>query len=161
MENNKHVCSDECTHDHKVSEVQPLDLELTPSMNEKELNLKIKEKLNVTLLLLKKNLCSFIKKNLNTLSKNVISIAPFNDYSRFVNEPEDVLKFIKEEVCKSKNWKIVAVTPIVNNDKQLVKFQFNCIAADDGNIFKGYIYVDNEGSILHSSVDFDGKFFKS
>lgn len=164
VEEKKHSCGEGCDHDHSQDEEKPktpaIDLGLKPSMKARGVEKRLKAVLGIGFTEIKKYLNSYISSNLEGLCENVVSVAPFNDYSKWIDDPKDIQNFVKKDILNTKNWKPRLIDSVVKDDIAMVKVVFNSIAADDGTIFKGWVYLDAEGIPLHVGASFDGKFFR-
>src|SRR5271166_2816875 len=77
------------------------------------------------------------------------NLAPYGNYEKLMEKPEDMLQFLKDEASKPENWEIQFIE--VKKDKdQLMELVFFNKAVDDGDILKGFVFIGLSGKIRHA-----------
>jgi len=110
---------------------------------------KIQEKLGISLADMKSALSQYVKDKAEKLSSTFINIAPFGDYGLLMEDHEEMVKFLRTEVCKPEYWTVESA--YTNPDSpSLLQFTFCCTVIDDGDTFKGHVYVSKTGIIRHA-----------
>jgi hypothetical protein len=75
-----------------------------------------------------------------------LNIAPYGDYAKVTEDPEQILSFLKEEAVKPENWKI----SWIDIKGELMELMFDNQAVDDGDILKGFVFIGLSGKIRHA-----------
>jgi hypothetical protein len=76
------------------------------------------------------------------------NMAPYGDYDKLTEDPQVILKFLKEEASKPENWKLQYVDR--EEKSNLLKLIFFNMAVDDGDILKGFVFIGLSGKIRHA-----------
>jgi hypothetical protein len=76
----------------------------------------------------------------------LLNIAPYGDYAKVTEDPEQILSFLKEEAVKPENWKI----SWIDIKGELMELMFDNQAVDDGDILKGFVFIGLSGKIRHA-----------
>lgn len=114
-----------------------------------EIDKVLQEKLGISLAEMSKALSDSVSERAEELAEDTMNIAPYGDYSKLIEEKEDILKFLQEEAIKFENWKIQFIEAKKEKD-QLIEFVFFNKAVDDGDILKGFVFVGLSGKIRHA-----------
>jgi hypothetical protein len=109
---------------------------------------KLQEKLGLSVADMKTALSKYINDKAEELSVTFVNIAPFGDYGLLIEDHEEMAKFLREEATKAENWHLESSCNNPDN-ASLLQFTFYCTAVDDGDIFKGHVYVSKSGAIRH------------
>lgn len=110
---------------------------------------RLKEKLGIGLKEMAGALCDALKARAEDVAEDCYSIAPYGDYSKMIEEPEGVVKFLREEASKPEHWKLEFLEVKKKEDK-LIEFVFVNSSVDDGDILKGFVFVGFSGLIRHA-----------
>lgn len=121
------------------------DLELSNKNTEIEIEEKLNSKLGISLDFLKKELCSYMTNNAESLSKEIKCIFPFSDYSKMIEDQKDIELFLTEEATKCDNWTLYQISPT----DDLINFTFACLPVNEDFEFKGHVFVSLNGKIKH------------
>lgn len=113
-----------------------------------EWDLKLQEKLGLKIIDLQNALCDWIKRNAEELSQEFVNIAPSGDYARLLEDNDSLAVFLKEESAKPEHWKLFGMKP--SDNPNMIQFMFDCTVVDDGDTFKGFVFVSKSGKIRHS-----------
>lgn len=116
---------------------------------EEDLNKLLKEKLGIGFEECAQALCKSLKERASEIVEDLPSLAPYGDYSKMTETPEEIIRFLQDEASKVENWKISFIEMKKKND-QLIEFIFDNIAVDDGDVLKGFVFVGLSGNIRHS-----------
>jgi hypothetical protein len=76
----------------------------------------------------------------------LLNVAPYGDYAKVTEDPEQILSFLQEEAVKPENWKI----SWIDIKGELMELMFDNQAVDDGDILKGFVFVGLSGKIRHA-----------
>lgn len=98
-----------------------------------------------------KALCDSLLERAEEVVEDLPSVAPHGDYSKLLEEPESIAKFLREEAAKPENWKFEMLEVRKAKD-QLMELIFVSTAVDDGDILKGFVFVGLSGKIRHAFV---------
>ncbi len=155
-------CGEHCNHDHEPKGPEPINLNLPKTkkpLTERGVEKYVKAALGITVAQVKKHLRDYVSANAEKLCEDIVSLAPYDDYSKLLDETPDIVKFFKGEMNKAKNWKLKSLESKVQEDTPFVAFSFVNKAADDGSIVKGFVFIDHEGQPMHVIADGSSKFF--
>lgn len=133
----------------KDLEFDKLDLD-SPDL-ESKVDLIIQEKLGCKLSDLKKSLAVFLNERADELALDLPYIAPYNDYSKLLDEQDGKVAFLKSDLTKEENWILYSIAEDTEN-KNLIKFTFRTPAIDDGDIVSGLVFTNKNGLIRHSFI---------
>ncbi len=114
-----------------------------------EIDKVLQEKLGIGLSEMSKALSDSVLERAEEFAEELMNIAPYGDYSKLTEDPEVIIKFLKEEASKPENWKIQFIEAKKEKD-QLIEFVFFNKAVDDGDILKGFVFVGLSGKIRHA-----------
>ncbi len=123
------------------------DLESAQSIEEIEALIKNKFNLNFSDIL--SHLSASVLTRASELANTFVSIVPYNDYGKYMEDPDEMSQFIANEVSKIENWKFEELY-FAGENNSLLEFIFASLAIGDGNECKGYVFVDENGKIKHS-----------
>jgi len=136
----------ETTSDLELKDLDPKDPEIWVKIDS-----KLKEKLNLGLDEIKTSLIKYIGSNAGELTLNIANIAPYNDYSKLIEDNDGMAEFLKTEAIKPENWILYEVSDYDRN-KFLLLFSFGCMAINDGQTLEGRVFVSKSGVIRHAFV---------
>jgi len=108
----------------------------------------LQEKLGLKIVDLQKSICDWVTDNIETLSQDFINICPSGDYGKLIEDYNSISKFLKEETTKPEAWKIMGVRQ--NSNPNMIQFIFDCDVVDEGDTFKGFVFVSKTGKIRHA-----------
>lgn len=128
----------------KMSEV-PLKETKTPE----EMDKVLREHLGIGFAECAQALSASLAERAEELMEDIINLAPYGDYDKITEDPEVILKFLKEEAVKPENWEIQFVEVKKESD-QLMEMVFFNKSVDDGDILKGFVFVGISGKIRHA-----------
>lgn len=109
---------------------------------------KLQEKLGLSVADMKVALSKYINDKAEELSLTFVNIAPFGDYGLLIEDNEEMAKFLKTEASNPDHWNLESSLNSPDN-QSLLQFTFYCAAVDDGDLFKGHVYVSKSGAIRH------------
>lgn len=132
--------------------IDPIDLKLGANPSCKRILQSLKRNLNVKVSELKKLFAYYLAENAEEVASGIVTIAPFGEYADLLDEPHTIAKFLRTTASAPENWKLRDIKPMSTEDRALIEFSFNSIAADDGDCLTGFIYVDANGEVMHSFV---------
>src|SRR5574338_1142003 len=131
--------------------VQPRPYEEVRAEYHQKVDARIQEKLGVSFEQLKSHLSDYTIANAEEIAQEFPNMAPFGDYSKFIEDNDGMADFLKSDAHKPEHWQIERIK---NSDHKampkMVVFVFGNDAVDDGSSFKGFIYVSFEGKIKHA-----------
>lgn len=88
------------------------------------------------------------------LAEDMITVAPYQDYGKLLEEQEAIYTFLRDEGSLAKNWKLAMVeqtdTRLVA--EPLLQLVFDNIAVDEPGTLKGFIYLSMSGKVKHAFV---------
>ncbi len=96
-------------------------------------------------------LCDSLLERAEEVVEDLPSMAPHGDYSKLMEDPESITKFLREEAAKPENWKFEMLEVRKAKD-QLMELIFVNKTVDDGDILKGFVFVGLSGKIRHAFV---------
>ena len=118
---------------------------------------KIEEIWKVKFSDLRKTLEKCTKEIANKLAEDMITVAPYQDYGKLLEEPEAIAAFIRDEASVPKNWELSMVeetdTRLVA--EPLLQLVFDNIALDELGTLRGFIYLSMNGKVKHAFVRSD------
>lgn len=116
-----------------------------------KIDLKLKEKLNVGLSDMKSAIASYVESHAEEIALQLPNIAPNGDYSKLIEDNDDMANFLKKEVIKPEGW-ILILASDHDQHKNLLAFEFISKAVDEGETLKGLVFVSKSGVIRHAFV---------
>lgn len=124
------------------------DLDVAKSDSIEEVEKVIIEKLGVSFPDMIKAICAFIQNEAEKLTEDFVNIVPNGDYSLLIEDPDSMAEFLRNEAAKETSWKIESFAP--DAKKPMIQFVFANTVVDEGESFKGYVYVSFSGVIRHA-----------
>lgn len=125
------------------------DLGLEPHNLLEEVEPKIQEKLGLTIQEMKEAISASVIENADELATEFVNIAPLGDYSKLLEDNEEMAEFLKTEAHKAEHWHLSGIR-VLDEKKKILTFYFDNDSVDDGDLFKGFAYVSFEGKIKHA-----------
>jgi hypothetical protein len=125
------------------------ELEVGEKATNEQLDQKIREKLGIGFSEMTEALCLSVKERAVELVEEIANIAPNGDYGKLIEDKELMAKFLQEEAAKPENW-IIQFIETKKKDSGLIEFVFFNKTVDDGDIFKGFVFVGKSGKIRHA-----------
>lgn len=125
------------------------DLGLEKAENVEGVERLVQEKLGIAVSDMRKALSSYVLAAAEALTHEFVNMAPLGDYSKLLEDNDSMADFLKTEAHKEEHWKLESVGPSDVN-KSLISFAFINDAIDDGDVFKGFVYVSYQGKIKHA-----------
>ena len=130
------------------------DIGITGKETPEEIEAQLEEKLGIKMDDLRQSLETATKAQAEELSKEFITLAPYGDYEKLLEDETLIAAFIREEASLSKNWKLSyleqADTRLVS--ELLLEFAFDNIAMDPDEALRGLVYVGANGKVKHVFV---------
>lgn len=130
------------------------DLGLEKAETVEQAEQMVQEKLGISFLEMREALSSYVISKAEELTHEFVNIAPLGDYGKLLEDNDSMAEFLKTEAHKPEHWEIQAVRPS-DVQKELISFEFGNNAVDDGDIFKGFVYVSLQGKIKHAFAQGD------
>jgi hypothetical protein len=109
----------------------------------------LQENLHVSLAQCAEALAASLQERAEEYVEELVTVAPHGDYGKLIEEPEAILKFLKEEAYKPEHW-IIEMLGAKNEKDQIIEIVFQNKAIDDGDMLKGYVFVGLSGAIRHA-----------
>lgn len=109
----------------------------------------LRDMLGITLEQITQALCDAIKERGDELALDFVSVAPYDDYGKLLDETPAIAEFLKLEASKPDNWNLKFIEDVQNNIK-LLKFKFLSSAVDDGKSLAGFVFVSKAGQVVHA-----------
>jgi hypothetical protein len=139
----------------KDSEEPMINLEdllgLTDDDTAETIAVKVQEKMGVSLNLMRERLSQVLVDKAEEFTLELPNIAPLGDYGKLLEDNDQMALFLKEEANKSEYWKLYGLKAS-DVKKDLVSFIFVNMAVDDGDVFKGFVFLSKTGKIKHVFV---------
>jgi len=120
-----------------------------------DIDKKVQEKLGIGLREMAGALCDALQRRAEEVGTDCYSIAPYGDYGKLIEDPEQIVKFLREEAAKVENWKLDFLE-VKKKDDKLIEFVFINSAVDDGDVLKGFVFVGFSGNIRHAFAQVHG-----
>jgi hypothetical protein len=124
------------------------DLDVSKSDSIEDVEKVIIEKLGVSFQDMIKAVCNSVQNNAEKLTEDFVNIVPNGDYSLIIEDTDGMAEFLKTEAAKESSWKIESFAP--DAKKPMIQFVFANTVVDEGESFKGYVYVSFSGVIRHA-----------
>lgn len=112
---------------------------------------KIKEKLGLSIADMQTPISEWTINHAEELVQQFANIAPQGDYDKLIEDGDEMISFLKTEAAKPGHWKLVEAK-WTNN---MYQFIFDCQVVDEGNTFKGLVFVSKSGKIRHAFTQND------
>lgn len=116
---------------------------------DEDIETRLQEKLGLSLKACQEALSNYLLINAAEVVPDLPSVAPYGDYDKLMEDPEQIQLFLENEAYKPENWNIVFFYARKEQDK-LAEFVFYNKAVDEGDVLKGYVYVGVSGKIRHA-----------
>lgn len=129
------------------------DLDVSESDTVEDVEKIIAEKLGVSFQQMIAAICEFVKAKAEDLTQEFVNIVPNGDYSLIIEDAEGMAEFLRNEAAKESSWKIKSFAP--DGKKPMIQFTFDNTVVDEGDTFKGYVYVSFSGVIRHAFAQLD------
>lgn len=110
-----------------------------------EIESQIENLTNISFNELKRKLSNYVVDNAAKIVEEVHNIIPYGDYSSIIEDKLQMEVFLKDASNKLENWEL----DLVMQENNLLQLVFNNISVDDGEIFKGHIFISANGKIKH------------
>mgnify|MGYP001206206830 CR=1 FL=1 len=107
------------------------------------------EPTSLTVVQLKEVLKNKMQEKAEELSLEMENIAPFNDYSKLIEDNDGMAAFMKNEASNSENWKCVSFSKY--NDFIIISRFSNKAIDNSDNIF-GFVYFSIFGKIKYVHI---------
>lgn len=114
-----------------------------------DLDKLLQEHLHVSLAQCTEALASSLQERAEEFVEELVTVAPYGDYGKLLEESDAILKFLQEEAYKPENWALELLGARSEKD-QLIELIFRNKAVDDGEMLKGYVLVGLSGTIRHA-----------
>jgi hypothetical protein len=121
------------------------DLELAADDSKEDVAKKVQDKLGVSLEEIQECLTQWLSINAEVLASELMNIAPNGNYEDLIEDAAGMAEFLKSGV-KTESWEMRQVNCL---QKNLLQFEFLSNAVDEGDTFKGFVFVTFSGKILH------------
>lgn len=130
------------------------DMGISGKETPEEIEAKIEEKLGLKMDDLRQALEACTKEHVEELGKDFITLAPYGDYGKLLEDENQIAAFLKEEASLAKNW---TLSYLEQTDTRLVselllEFVFDNSAMDPDEALRGLVYVGAGGKIKHVFV---------
>lgn len=125
------------------------DLNLNSKDSVEEISNKLESVLQISVFQLTEALQSSIQNRADELAQEFNLIAPYGDYSKSLENKDDILKFLKEEASQTKNWSLTSIEEHMTNSN-LIQFNFINTAIDEGDACTGVVLLSKSGKIRHA-----------
>jgi hypothetical protein len=135
-----------------IEKIEDFDLKETDSVE--EIDSKIKEKLGVSVPEMQEALSKYVISNAEELTLQLVNIAPLGDYSKLLEDNDSMADFLKSEANKPEHWLLNSLR-LSDVNSNLLSFEFINDAIDDGDSFKGFVFVSLQGKIKHAFAQGD------
>lgn len=109
---------------------------------------KINEALGTSVPEMKCYISDWVRSNSTALAKKFPVIAPYNDYSKMIEEQLELAEFISKECIKYDTWYLKAIQ-LSDMRPNLIQFSFSSGAVDDGDALTGNVFVSFNGVVKH------------
>lgn len=130
------------------------DLEIDFEGTSEEVKAKLEEKLGIKITDLREALEKYTQEHAGELGKDFITLAPYGDYGKLLEEENEIASFINEEAALAKNWALAyleqADTRLVSEN--LLEFVFINTAMDEDEALRGIVYIGAGGKVKHVFV---------
>lgn len=124
------------------------ELDFLPEDTEETIEVKLKEKLGLSLLTLKETLTTFVVDKAEELTHQFVNIVPYGDYDKILENNDDMATFLKAEASKPENWKLQYIET-TKSAVPMLQFSFKNTSVDDGEGFVGNVYLGLNGKVKH------------
>jgi hypothetical protein len=110
---------------------------------------KVEDKLGIKVLEMQEALGNYTRDKAEELSQQFVNICPLGNYEKMLEDNDSMAEFLKTEASKAEHWKLHYIQPSDANPA-LIQFAFVCDAVDEGDTFKGFVFVSKSGKIRHA-----------
>lgn len=125
-----------------------IDNQLDNDAFEQAIDKLLTEKLGASLVQIKQALETSIQTRANEIAIKFPHIAPFNEYSKLLENNDEMASFLKDEAAQAKHWIMVGIED--ENKHNFIKFSFINKSVDDGKSLSGIVFVSKKGVIKHA-----------
>lgn len=106
----------------------------------------LKEKLNLTIPDMIGAITDWLRSNAEKVSQEFFNIVPNGDYGFLIEEPNEVAEYLRTEATKLEHWDLAEAR--IRDD--MISLVFDCKVVDEGDTFKGFIFITRNGKIKHA-----------
>lgn len=125
------------------------EIPFAEAKGEEAIDALLKEKLGTSIAECAGALCDSLRNRAEEVAEEMTSLAPNGDYEKLMEDPEAIIKFLREEASKPENWSLEFLE-VKNEKAQLMEMVFSNKAVDDGDSLKGFVFVGLSGKIRHA-----------
>lgn len=127
---------------------------LTDEESAEKVGEKIKEKIGISIDDMTMALSKATIERAEELTLEIPNIAPLGDYEKLIEDNDGMANFLKTEGHKSEHWKLYGIK---GNElhKDLISFIFYNMGVDQGDSFKGFVFVSKSGKIKHAFPQYE------
>lgn len=125
------------------------DLKIEESTTFEDLDSILKDKLGICSSDMVDKLSEYLLSHIDEIASSFVTLAPFGNYSKSIEDIKDIFSFIKNEASKKESWKLY-YAQVSESNPSLMEFVFHCLAINDGEELKGYVYISKSGKIRHA-----------
>ena len=125
------------------------EIPFAEAKGEEEIDKLLQEKLGISLAECATALCDSLRERAEEVAEEMTSLAPNGDYEKLMEEPEAIIKFLREEATKPECWALEFLET-KKEKSQLMELVFANKAVDDGDSLKGFVFIGLSGKIRHA-----------
>lgn len=139
-----------------IEKVEDLGLDEIKVLTSEKATSIIQEKLGVSLLQMTTALQQCMQDKAEEIAENYRVIAPLGDYSKMLEEQDQIAKFFREEAGKSEYWKLTYLSKSRDpKHPQMLQVIFNNTAVEKDDSLEGSVFVSFTGIIRHVFITGD------
>lgn len=106
----------------------------------------LEEKLGLTIKDMQMAITDWLQTNAEKVAQDFFNIVPNGEYGLLIEEPNSIVEYLRTEATKLEHWSLSEARVRDN----MIGLVFDCKAVDEGDTFKGFIFITRNGKIKHA-----------
>ena len=139
-----------------IEKVEDLELDEVKDLTSEKAAAIVEEKLGVSLSQMTAALQQALQATAEQVAENYRVIAPLGDYSKMLEEQQDIANFFRDEASKPEYWKLSYLSR--NKDPkhpQMLQLIFRNTAVEKDDSLEGSVFISFTGIIRHVFITGD------
>lgn len=106
----------------------------------------LEEKLKLSINDMQTAITDWLKTNAEKVAEEFVNIIPNGDYDLLIDDSHQMTEYLRTEAAEPGHW-LLTEAKVRDN---LIGLVFDCKVVDEGDTFKGFVFVTKNGKIKHA-----------